>query len=209
MTDRFSHPAAEKKYVWLKTVLDTYHISDTLVDEQIAALQGKGQPPACHRGCYVCCMNSDVPITEPELLGISWYASEVLAGELRGIVKQRLFEHEATTECPFLVEGACSIYPVRPLICRQFYVASKACAPGEDILSSRMKDIVIFPKDVYRQVAMRLLDHYGIQKLKAKTKAFESGFIPDHARSMHEYDWTLIARTMELFDAERRTPKIE
>lgn len=202
MANRFSDPAAEKKYVWLKTVLDTYHISDTLVDEQIAALETKGTPPACHRGCHVCCVKPDVPITEPELLGISWYASEVLAGELRGIVKQRLLEHKATTECPFLVERACSIYPVRPLICRQFYVASKPCAPGEDILLSRMKDIVFFPKDVYRQVAMRLLDHYGITKPSAKEKAFEVGFIPENARSMHKYDWPLIARTMEIFDAE-------
>lgn len=50
---------------------------------------------------------------------------------------------------------------------------------------------------------MRLLDFYVNERIllpSEKTKAFESGFIPDVAKPMHELDLNLIAEIMDRFD---------
>ena len=193
MAVRFSAPEAEAKYKWLKVILDTFYVSDALLEAHLENLARKGTKPACHKGCHACCLKPTVPFTEPELRAISWYASEVISGELRPVVRQRLLAHDQHLECPFLVDKACSIYPVRPLICRQFLVKEKPCEIGEDVIRLPREGVV-------RPVAMRLLDHYGFKTQRAKQKAFESGFIVDQARPMHEYNWTHIAKTMDLFE---------
>lgn len=201
MAKRYSVPLAETKYSWLKTILDTYYISDAQVEEHLVKISKKGLSAACHEGCQACCLKPTVPITELELRAISWYTSEVLAGELRQVIKQRLDEHKSRLECPFLVDSKCSIYPVRPLICRQFLVKTKPCKIGEDVLETRPEDIIQLDREsVIRPVAMRLLDHYQFKSSTAKRKAFESGFIAKNARDMHTYDWSLIANSMRFFD---------
>ena len=200
MATRFNSPPAEAKYAWLKAVIDAYYISDTHIETHIAE---KSITPACHKGCHACCLKPTVPFTEPELLAISWYVSEVLEGDARPRVKLRLVEHEQRLECPFLIDRECSIYPVRPLACRQFLVKFKACDIGEDVGITRPNDIIHFPREkVARPVAMRLLDHYKFKSATAKRKAFEAGFIGENARDMNDYDWSRIAKTMEHFDNE-------
>jgi uncharacterized protein len=201
MTHRLTNPKAEQKYAWLTTILDTYYIADKLLQEHLEQIAKKGTTPACHQGCHACCLKPEIPFTEPELLAISWYSSEILAGDLRAVVKRRLQEHTQRTECPFLVDRSCSIYPVRPLICRQFLVKSKPCAVDEDILFSRPQDIVPLPQnEVILPVAMRLLDHYKFKSPAAKKKALELGFIVENARLMHDYNWAQISNTMDIFD---------
>ncbi|WP_292996053.1 YkgJ family cysteine cluster protein [Nitrosomonas sp.] len=201
MTTRYSSPQAEAQYSWLSGILDTFYISDTQVEAHLQKTAKKGIVPSCHRGCHACCLKPTVPITEPELMVISWYVSEVLLGEIRAQVKIRLIEHRSRLECPFLVERSCSIYPIRPLICRQFLVKSKPCEVGEDVLETRPQDVMSLPREtVIRPVAMRLLDYYQLKSSTAKRKAFESGFIGKSAREMHLYDWTQIATTMDHFD---------
>jgi len=201
MATRFSSPQAEAKYSWLIGILDTFYISDSQVEAHLKKIAKNGVVPACHQGCHACCLEPTVPITAPELTVISWFASEVLAGDIRTQVKKRLFEHNSRLECPFLVDRACSIYAVRPLICRQFLIKSKPCEIGEHVIETRPHDIVPLPREtVIRPIAMRLLDHYQFKSPTAKRKAFESGFIVENARDMHLYDWAEIAKTMELFD---------
>ena len=203
MATRFVAPDAEAKYIWLKTVLDTYYISDVKAEEHLQQLAKKGITLACHKSCHACCLNATVPFTEPELTVISWYTSEVLSGELREQVRLRLIEHDERLECPFLVNKLCSIYPVRPLSCRQFLVKTQECLVGEDVAKTRPHDIIPLPREtVIRPVAMRLLDHWKFRNQIEKQKAFESGFIVHNATNMHEFDWTIMATTMELFDNE-------
>ena len=199
MATRYSAPAAERQYAWLTPLLDTYYISDSKVEEDLAA---RGLTPACHEGCHACCLKPTVPITELELVGISWYASEVLEGDLRATVKKRLIEHVTRLECPFLVDRKCSIYPVRPVVCRQFMVTTRPCAVGEDPLKTRPDDIVKLTREkVSRPVAMRLLDWpgYKLRTTASKRKAYESAFIVAQAHDMHEIDWAMVANTMAHF----------
>lgn len=201
MATRYSNPQAEAKYSWLTGILDTFFISDIHLEEHLVKLAKKGVVPACHEGCHNCCLKPTVPVTAPELAVISWYASEVLTGNARSDVKHRLSEHDSRLECPFLIDRVCSIYPVRPLICRQFLIKSKSCEVNENVLETRVQDIIPLPRDtLIRPVAMRLLDYYKFKNTTAKQKAFESGFIVKNARDMHLHDLTSIARIMEHFD---------
>ncbi len=138
--EREIYKGDEERYPWLTILLlDTYEISDSLTDNHIKRIG----PVACQKGCSNCCKNLMVPITEPELVGISWYTSEKLKDPVRSRVKDRILNHENTTECPFLVDDVCSIHAVRPLICRQFYIRGEPCATGEDVLVTRPQDIVL------------------------------------------------------------------
>lgn len=198
MRKRFQ--AAESKYKWLSNLLDTFAIADEGVEATRVHQVAAGTPVACSKGCSACCKNPSVPFTEPELLGISWFASEVLAGEARTKVMGQLETHMSRSECPFLVDELCSIYPVRPLICRQFMVLNRPCLPGEQLHETRPEDMIMPQRSSIQKVAVQLLNHWDFESRKAKIKAFEDGFIGEHAREMHLYDWRQIATTMKIFD---------
>lgn len=176
-------------------------IADQGTEKTIKDLNESGATVACGNGCDACCRNASVQLTQPELQGISWYASEQLAGDLRVKVRRRLEHHRETPECPFLVEHSCAIYPVRPLACRQFLVKSTPCAVGEDVSISRPSDIVRKPRSNAKKVAVQLLKFWNFHSEKARVKAFENGFIFEAGRMMHDYPWEMIARTMDHFDA--------
>ena len=80
----------------------------------------------CAEGCYLCCKDFGVPSrTQVENQRITEYllAKGLQPGEARGHT------------CPYLdqtlPEGGCSIYPVRPLICRLYGTSPNyLCAAG-------------------------------------------------------------------------------
>lgn len=99
--------------------------------EHNVAEQAKDLPPlACHKGCGTCC-RIQVAATMPEVLMVARYVRAMAEGFRKiGIdLPARLAAAQATApaasgtmalggECPFLAEGICVIYPVRPLACR-------------------------------------------------------------------------------------------
>jgi len=200
---RYSYPADEKKYDWLPLLLDAYNILDRAASLGLKEERRKrGREVACRKGCYECCLRPSVPITKIELAGISWYASEKLAGGIRDIVKRQLLDHLQTSQCPFLVDTACSIYPVRPIACRQFHVFGDACAKGEDPGVTRPTDIWSPGREVAQKVAMKILPFFGISSEKQKIIAFKSGFIVRESKEMHKMDWNVVYQAMVLFDTQ-------
>jgi len=111
-----------------------------------------GSTLSCHKGCGVCC-NQLVPLSAPEVFFLYEYVKslpsdrqaeiEAKFAEIRkamdsvGLI-ERLKKVDETDEhqtlaleyfrlgmpCPFLVDEACSIHPVRPLACREYNVTS-------------------------------------------------------------------------------------
>ena len=87
----------------------------------------QGVKIACHAGCSHCC-SARVEAMAPEVFRISRELAGRPPDELNHLV-QRLnahvvFQSEAAawsqrTECPFLISGLCSIYDVRPGVCRK------------------------------------------------------------------------------------------
>jgi Fe-S-cluster containining protein len=202
MPTRETYPEAEKKYEWLGLLLDTYQLSDQLVADSLKLFAKNGVHIACSEGCSNCCKRPTVPVTELEMRGLSWYASEILSGEIRQSVKHRLLCHKDTAECPFLVNNVCSVYPVRPIICRQFYVKNTVCGEEEDILHSRPNDIVLPNPSMARATSMKLLEFFGIHSRLKKERAFKSGVLAQNTRPMHEHKLSVIAETIEKFDAQ-------
>lgn len=78
--------------------------------DELATHTAKFTP--CDKGCNYCC-SYPVTVSDIEIQNI-----EEKTGAVRKalIVKQ---ERESFTPCPFLKNGACSIYNARPFVCRR------------------------------------------------------------------------------------------
>jgi Fe-S-cluster containining protein len=87
------------------------------------------QPPACKEGCAFCC-HLKVVVTAPEVIRVAEYLRAHRSEAELGAVIERVAATDARTHgmtieqraqakipCPLLVEGACSAYEVRPLVC--------------------------------------------------------------------------------------------
>ena len=120
----------------------------------------------CRAGCSQCCIDSGLPrVSAPEWALIHAFLTTLAPELLAQIVarnerlhrpqlalflaeQERLAQPEkklpvpafSCAECPFLVEGLCQIYPVRPAICRAYGYFSWRREPGEDsqIFACRM-----------------------------------------------------------------------
>lgn len=111
----------------------------------------------CGRGCAVCCtQNVTMTAVEGDLIhqfiretgGQAWFVGRLTTASPRGPAQETTNEFagrclageegeepeaHATTVCPFLEEGLCRIYPVRPFACRSF-ASETTCRPGHPAL---------------------------------------------------------------------------
>lgn len=196
-SQRFTHLADEAKYIWLPALLDVYHIVDMGISTELQEEERKRNAKvACHPGCSNCCRRPMVPMILLEFLGISWFASEKLEGDTRSVVKEQLLHHKQTPQCPFLVESRCSIYPMRPLACREFFMFGAPCGIDEHVELTRPNDIWTHSRDIARRVAMVILPFYGINDERQKVEAFENGYIGAVSKPMHELPLGRIASLM-------------
>lgn len=82
----------------------------------------------CQKGCAYCCREGQYPISELEYVNLMLYYNE-LPDELKSRVDENILNllkksREKMYECPFLVDGECSVYPARAIICRTFGLIS-------------------------------------------------------------------------------------
>lgn len=103
-------------------------LAQDLVEASIAARPPTLQKIACAKGCAYCC-HTLVAVTPPEAFRL---ANAVRAGLAAGMSADAVIARGkpligiATNDrigrklaCPLLVDGACSVYRHRPLVCRQ------------------------------------------------------------------------------------------
>ncbi len=103
-------------------------IAQSLAETSFAARPATKQQIACTRGCSYCC-HSFVAITPPEAFRL---AAAVRSGQASGMSAETVRERArpligvspkdrigGKLACPLLVDGACSVYRFRPLVCRQ------------------------------------------------------------------------------------------
>jgi Fe-S-cluster containining protein len=135
---------------------------DATVDARCA-----GMPPlACRKGCATCC-SIRVTATAPEVLWVARHLREACEpGQCVRLVR-RLLEADAQTRdldeservalrqrCPFIEQGACVIYAVRPLACRgHASYDRKACAQAA---AGRIAEV---PYSVLHQTARSLVQN--------------------------------------------------
>jgi len=181
---------AEDKNPWLTIVLDTYHVFDTGVRLELAAEETRRQAKiACGEGCHACCLRPMVPASEPEILGMWWQITTGLDDENRETIFERLQERKLNAECPFLLQGRCAVYPMRPLACRILHVFGTPCKPEDNIMSDKKGDVWTPSQDVGLKTAMVLLDYFGFKRPKDKVQAFRQGFIPGNSRMLRDVNW--------------------
>jgi Fe-S-cluster containining protein len=93
----------------------------------IDALPSKAQH-ACAPGCYFCCY-LPVDVLAPEAFRIAAYLQQTLSLQELAALVYRLGTHGqhdfGVRPCVFLADGRCSIYEVRPLVCRGYNSLSK------------------------------------------------------------------------------------
>jgi len=199
---RFHFPADEARFVWLPMLLDAYEIIDRGIDIAIKREKRKTQRRmACSEGCGACCKtHADIPVYPLELAGIYWFAIEKVGGEARNILMGQLAGHEGKPPCPFLINNACSIYPIRPVACRQFIVFSKPCAEGEDAFHTRREDVLTPLQDFTDQAFFTMLPFYGITKEADRIQAVKNKVLNTRVRNLQECDWKALAKKMEEMD---------
>jgi Fe-S-cluster containining protein len=117
----------------------------SLADQLIDYFESENQLPhaiACQAGCHFCCFNQ-VEVTPLEALGIGYQVAQnfspeerdaLMAGVSRflglkaGKSKAKLAGLRQQFPCPLLAGGRCSIYAVRPLVCRAMHTFdARAC----------------------------------------------------------------------------------
>jgi len=191
---RLRFPEDEKRQPWLSLLLEIQHITNQGV---AAAIKADGRKLACGRGCAVCCRDqADIPVYPLELMGIAWYATEKLDPDFRDRVRSQLQQHRDLGACPFLVDEACAIHPLRPMACRQFNVFTTVCVAGEDAFHSRHGD-VLRPDAKRKDAALReMLRHHNIKDGRERRRLVESGEVHRLAQSLREMRWETLAARM-------------
>ncbi len=191
---RLHFPEDEKRQPWLALLLDIQHLTNQAV---AAAIKADGRKLACGRGCASCCRtHTDIPVYPLELMGIAWYTAEKLSGDLRDRVRSQLQQHRELGACPFLVDEACAIHPLRPMACRQFNVFNTVCAAGEDAFHTRLGD-VLKPDAKRKNEALReMLRHHDIKDGRERRRLVETGEVHRWAQSLREMRWENLAARM-------------
>lgn len=118
-----------------ETAVAMAEITTTLMDETVRELEPLLPPPlpmACRKGCPTCCHVS-VRTDAQSIIRIAEHVRKNWPVVERIKLKERIDAHvEATRDafafpavadrpaCPLLVDDACSVHEVRPMVCRAF-----------------------------------------------------------------------------------------
>lgn len=191
----------EARLPWLTPLLGMQQTINSAVAQGIAQGEAAGRKLACGRGCAACCRtHADIPVYPLELMGIYWFAVEKLAGDLRLRVRAQLENHKRLDGCPFLVDEACAIHPVRPMACRLFNVFDTVCAPGEDAFHTRPADVLPPPEAAKREALMAMLEHHQVQGDEDRAAVVDSGAVHQLAKNLRTLPWENLALRMHAFD---------
>ena len=112
-----------------------------VLERTALATEPPASPVACAKGCPACCV-SKVAVVAPEVLRIAEHLRRSLSPEAFAALVERVRAADERTRglsraeraraavpCPLLVDGACSVHEVRPLICRGWTsLDAEACA---------------------------------------------------------------------------------
>ena len=205
---RISFPGDEKSRSWLTLLLDGYHIVDRGIAGTIESEKKNGRTLACSRGCSHCCStHKDIPVYPLEIIGITWYVTEKIRGDERAALKKQLQSFHSRGPCPFIIEGVCSIHPVRPMACRQFNVFGRACEEGEDPYYTRREDVMDPVKKHVDQAFYLMLPYYGVEKETERIRIIETGSFHRMAKELHGCNWRGLAEKMERQDKEQNNKR--
>jgi len=197
LSRRVRFPEDEARLPWLPMLLDAYAIADTGVAIAIRDEEKKsGKKLACGKGCGNCCEHqTDLPLYPHEIVGIYWYVSEKTVSPGRDVLRDRLSRGGALGACPFLVDHACSIHPVRPIGCRQFNVFAAPCAPGEDPYYTRREDVLMPVAEYTDRAFAAVLQFYNMKREGDVAEAIR--IVRSQIMNLRSFDWSKLVAAMD------------
>ena len=202
--ERLCFPEAERIHDWLSMLLDAYHLTNKGVAAGIRLMEKKGFRLACAKGCHFCCLtHRSIPTYPLELVGITWYATEVLMDERRAALKLQLRDHKEGDPCAFLINGACAIHPMRPMACRLFNVFNSPCKKGEDAFYTRRHEVLTPIKKFTDDAFIIMMPFYGVKKRSEARKVVQKELMHTMAKDMQVCNWVSLADKMDAFDRKK------
>jgi Fe-S-cluster containining protein len=97
----------------------------------------EGKPIKCEKGCSWCCYQPVYMTTQEAILIFEFIHQTKDQQQLKNILSKAKSKYKKTKglseekkqtireACPFLVDGSCSVYPVRPMACRIYLSSDK------------------------------------------------------------------------------------
>lgn len=203
--ERLMYPEAEQAFSWLPMLLDAYYIADAGIQDQIKReIAKKKCRLACAKGCATCCKTHvTIPVYPLELVGLFWYLSDVIATDRKEAVLHLLSEFIPGRGCPFLVDEACAVHPMRPLACRFFNVFNTSCGPGEDPFFTRRNDVMTPDETIKDKALASLLPYHGISQRQERKAALRNGFFLRYVKNLQDINWPKVASQIR---NKERTP---
>lgn len=178
-------------------LLNAYSIMDHGVLKDIEREKVRGRVLACRKGCSNCCKtHRDIPIYPIEIVGIYWFVCEKIDNPLREKIRLSLIEHNSQRPCPFVIDGVCSIYPMRPLACRQFNVFGRPCSEGEDAYYTRKQDVLVPSENYLGRALYETAPFYGVFSEQERLEFINSGRLNSLVKVLRQYPWIELARRM-------------
>lgn len=140
-------PAASAALAARVPIGDALRAANGRLDARLQAVFSRAPlAPACRKGCSICCRHLCVSARPYEVFAIAEYIGrrmdddrqrDIAAAVSRQAAKRRAqtaAERQRTNEpCALLLDGACSVYPVRPGRCRMYHSTGlEACQAAFD-----------------------------------------------------------------------------
>jgi len=150
-TSMFFHIEVMNRYVGLSDIVPMARtVCDAIVDVTIGQAEKNGHAVSCRKGCSACCRYL-VPLSIAEVCRLQHEFLQVPDDRRIPILKSCVESASAilahgpsdiedkadnlpalsewyiglNIQCPFLLNGLCSLYEMRPLACREYYVSSR------------------------------------------------------------------------------------
>lgn len=169
MTSKSAERARELVRARIGVVRAAMQTCDDEIERELGVLATRGVVPTCSKGCSHCCRQEIlVPRAEAEAI-VEWMQASWTAAQLDAFTERlrawlawhhgeftrrvnagedRLtVTYEDGPGCLALQDNACSIYPVRPTMCRMHYVTSTAdaCRSARDPAFARGVKLEVVP----------------------------------------------------------------
>jgi Fe-S-cluster containining protein len=118
----------------LETVISAAANVAQYADDALEIVNNEYSPPLnCKEGCSYCCCKPGVLTSIPEFLRILKYIKSTFSADAISTLNEHARQYAAQMEgrsfndlvdesvpCPLLVDGRCSVYEFRPLVCRGY-----------------------------------------------------------------------------------------